>query len=213
MFRGELAGILTTGSRCLVFTSSTVPRIYMLLFILPIAELIAIKLKPFAIQLSTPYEVTQFSNKHCLYLSISMWSYLGHRRGLERSKLVRHAIKAKFEQIQRHLRFRVAKQPTRFAQLLGRVRVTRNLTSRHSYLMSLQSWTRKGRKYKVGVLLRISDHSSPYTDDRHEQSKCSLSVGESRWASRMHDPLLLTLGMGWWGGISCPSWLYTRHTC
>lgn len=56
IFRGELAEILTTGSRCLVFTSSTVPRIYVLLFILPIAELIAIKLKPFAIQLSTPYE-------------------------------------------------------------------------------------------------------------------------------------------------------------
>lgn len=69
MFRGELAEILTTGSRGLVvFTSSTVPRIYVRLFILPTAELIAIKLKPIAVQLSNPYEVTQFSNKHWLYL-------------------------------------------------------------------------------------------------------------------------------------------------
>lgn len=78
MFRGELAEILTTGSRGLVvFTSSTVPRIYVRLFILPTAELIAIKLKPIAVQLSNPYEVTQFSNKHwlCLcdiYVIISM---------------------------------------------------------------------------------------------------------------------------------------------
>lgn len=78
MCRGELAEILTTGSRGLVvFTSSTVPRIYVHLFILPTAELIAIKLKPIAVQLSNPYEVTQFSNKHwlCLcdiYVIISM---------------------------------------------------------------------------------------------------------------------------------------------
>lgn len=192
MFRGELAEILTTGSRCLVFTSFTVPRIYACLLIFPVAELVAIKLKPFAMQLSTPYEVTQFSNKHWLYLLISMWSYLCHRWGLARSKLVRPAIKAKFEQIQRHLRFRGAKQPTKFTQLLGRVGVTRTLTSTHSYPMSLQGWTRKGRKYKVGALLRISDRSAPYTGDRQEQSKCSLSVGESWWASRMLDPLLLT---------------------
>lgn len=79
-----------------------------------------------------------------------MWSYLCPRRGLERSKLVRRAIKAKFKQIQRHLRFRGAKQQINFAQLLGRVRVTRNLTSKHLYLVSLQIWARKGHTYKVG---------------------------------------------------------------